>query len=535
MCGAMRRGSKPAMNGVRHLSSGTMWLRNDPAALPPDGQAMPPAAIPPERLAGASALDAGVRGLIDQWAQVRSRLQAEVGEVEYRSWLRQMALGAMDGDEITLLLPTRFLRDWVRNQYGEKILALWQSQNPDVRRVDIRVGAGREGLAESLTTPQLAQDSPVSAPHPVSASAAEAQHTAMPSAPPRPTTRASEEMSAALDPRFTFDSFVVGKPNEFAYACARRVAEFPASQGFNPLFLYGGVGLGKTHLMHAIGLELGRNHAQHSTVAYMSAEKFMYRFIAAIRSQQTLEFKDQLRSVDVLMIDDLQFLIGKDNTQEEFFHTFNALVDAGKQIVVSADKSPSDLSGLEDRLRTRLGCGMVADLHATTFELRFSILQAKATRAGAGVPAKVLEFLAHKITSNVRELEGSLNRLIAHAALFARPITLETTQEVLHDILKAHDRRVTIDEIQRRVAEHYNLRVTDMSSARRARAVARPRQVAMYLAKQLTARSLPEIGKKFGNRDHTTVIHACSRIAELMEKDGGFAEDVDLLKKMLES
>ena len=348
-------------------------------------------------------------------------------------------------------------------------------------------------------------------------------------------SRGGDDLSAPLDPRFTFDSFVVGKPNEFAYACARRVAEHPASPGFNPLFLYGGVGLGKTHLMHAVGLELTRRGAAQSAVAYMSAEKFMYRFIAAIRSNQTLEFKDHLRSVDVLMIDDLQFLIGKDNTQEEFFHTFNALVDAGKQIVVSADKSPSDLSGLEDRLRTRLGCGMVADLHATTFELRISILEAKATRANADVPARVLEFLAHKITTNVRELEGSLNRLIAHANLFNRPITLETTQEVLHDILKAHDRRVTIDEIQRRVAAHYNMRIGDMVSARRARAVARPRQVAMYLAKQLTSRSLPEIGKKFGNRDHTTVMHACSRISELMEQDDGFAEDVDLLRKMLES
>jgi chromosomal replication initiator protein len=267
----------------------------------------------------------------------------------------------------------------------------------------------------------------------------------------------------------------------------------------------------------------------------MSAEKFMYRFITAIRSQSTIEFKDQLRSVDVLMIDDLQFLIGKDNTQEEFFHTFNALVDAGKQIVVSADKSPSDLSGIEDRLRTRLGCGMVADLHATTFELRISILESKALRAGAAVPGKVLEFLARKITSNVRELEGALNRLIAHANLFNRPITLETTQEVLHDILKAHDRRLTIDDIQRRVAEHWNMRLTDMTSARRARSVARPRQVAMYLAKQLTTRSLPEIGRKFGNRDHTTVMHAVARVTELIQRDAAFAEDVEMLRRLLES
>ena len=341
-----------------------------------------------------------------------------------------------------------------------------------------------------------------------------------------------------IDPRFTFDAFVVGKPNEFAHACARRVAEHPSSPGFNPLFLYGGVGLGKTHLMHAIAWELvargNTGVGRPVSVAYMSAEKFMYRFIAAIRSQSTMQFKEQLRSVDVLMIDDLQFLIGKDNTQEEFFHTFNALVDVGKQIVVSADKSPSDLSGLDDRLRTRLGYGMVADLHATTFELRTLILEAKATRAGVAVPAKVLDFVA-KDSHNVRELEGALNRLVAHANLFGRPVTLETTQEVLHDILKAHDRRVTIEEIQKRVAEHFSMRLTDMSSARRARAVARPRQVAMYLAKQLTQRSLPEIGRRFGNRDHTTVMHAVSRVGELMSRDAGFAEDVELLRRMLES
>lgn len=467
--------------------------------------------------------------LAAEWSRVRSRLQHEVGEVEYRTWLRQLALGGADGDEVTVLLPTRFLRDWVRSHYGDRISALWQAENQRVRRVDIRVGAAPQSLAPSLTaTPANAE-----------------------AAPPAPASESASSLAEGLDdktdgrgdgivldPRYTFDTFVVGKPNEFAYACASRVADKPSSPGFNPLFLYGGVGLGKTHLMHAIAwkLQTGRRPgATAATVAYMSAEKFMYKFIAAIRNQSTIEFKDNLRSVDVLMIDDLQFLIGKDNTQEEFFHTFNALVDAGKQIVVSADKSPSDLSGLEDRLRTRLGCGMVADLHATTFELRISILEAKAAKASVSVPPKVLEFLAHKITSNIRELEGALNRLVAHSALFQRPITLETTQEVLHDILRAHDRRVTIEEIQRKVAEHYNIRLTDMASARRARNVARPRQVAMFLAKQLTSRSLPEIGRKFGNRDHTTVMHAVSRVAGLMDGDSAFAEDVELLRRMLES
>jgi chromosomal replication initiator protein len=458
------------------------------------------------------------------WARIRGRLREEVGEVEYRTWLRQMTLAGIDGEEAVILLPTRFLRDWVNSHYGDRLRVLWQAEESAVRRVEIRVSQAAAEPAMAGAEPRIpARGEP----------AGLAESLAV-----RPAERAAPEIRSdwvvPLEARFTFDTFVVGKPNEFAHACARRVAERPASPGFNPLFLYGGVGLGKTHLMHAIAWAI-REHEPARTVAYMSAEKFMYRFIAALRSQNTMEFKETLRAVDVLMIDDLQFLIGKDNTQEEFFHTFNALVDQGKQIVVSADKSPSDLSGIEDRLRTRLGCGMVADIHATTYELRFSILQAKAAAARVEVPAKVLELLASRITANVRELEGALNRLVAHAGLFGRSVTIDSAHEVLHDVLRAHERRVSIEEIQRKVAEHYNLRLTDMVSARRARNVARPRQVAMYLAKQLTQRSLPEIGRRFGNRDHTTVMHAVSRISELMQQDAGFAEDVTLLRKMLES
>ena len=462
--------------------------------------------------------------LQESWARIRGRLRDEVGEVEYRTWLRQMTLVGIEDDEVVVNLPTRFLRDWVRSHYGDRLRALWQQEVAAVRSVDVRVGPQPRSAppaVEGDTAPGPAQQ-------PGLAEALATSPTRAVAADPR------GEWSAPLDPRFTFDTFVVGKPNEFAYACARRVAEKPASPGFNPLFLYGGVGLGKTHLMHAVAWAI-RGGEPVRNVAYMSAEKFMYRFISALRSQSTMEFKESLRSVDVLMVDDLQFLIGKDNTQEEFFHTFNALIDAGKQIIISADKSPSDLNGLEDRLRTRLGCGMVADIHATTYELRLSILQAKAVAAAVPVPKNVHEFLAHKITSNVRELEGALNRLIAHANLFGRAITLESAQDVLHDLLRAHDRRVTIEEIQRKVAEHYNIRLTDMSSARRARNVARPRQVAMYLAKQLTSRSLPEIGRRFGNRDHTTVMHAVSRISELMQADSAFAEDVELLRRMLET
>jgi chromosomal replication initiator protein len=506
--------------GKRHLSSGTQYTSREQMA--DRGTEHPPVA--PHILA--------------QWDRVCRRLQREVGDVVYRSWCRQMTLASVDGDEVTLHLPLPFHRDYVRSNFGEKLTLFWQQENPAIRRVDIRLGHGSDlGFVEPVAVPV---PGPVALQPAAPATAAgRLSPSRMPPLRPaaaRPASLMMEDLSAPLDQSFTFESFIVGKPNEFAYACARRVAEKPGSKEFNPLFLYGGVGLGKTHLMHAIGVEMGRNEAAPATVAYMSAEKFMYRFIAALRSQKTIEFKDHLRSVDVLMIDDLQFLIGKDNTQEEFFHTFNALVDAGKQIVVSADKSPSDLSGLEDRLRTRLGCGMVADLHATTYELRISILEAKAARAGTSVPAPVLEFLARRITSNVRELEGALNRLIAHAGLFDVPITLDTAQQLLRDILNnPKNNKVTIAEIQRRVAEHYSMRIGDMGSARRARAVARPRQVAMYLAKQLTGSSLPEIGKKFGNRDHTTVMHACARISELVQSDSALAEDVDLLRRMLES
>lgn len=408
-----------------------------------------------------------------------------------------------------MTVPTRFMRDWVLAYYAERLTELWNDIVGDIDSVEVVVQSDRTTAAPADSTRE------------VRAEAAKE---------PEP---AAEDISAPLDPRYTFDNFVVGKPNEFAYAAARRVAE-AKTVPFNPLFLYGGVGLGKTHLMHAVAWHI-RNSAPTRNVMYLSAEKFMYRFIRALREQNTVDFKSQFRSVDVLMIDDVQFISGKDSTQEEFFHTFNALVDQGRQIIISADKSPSDLEGMEERLISRLNCGLVADIHATTYELRLGILQSKAEALGVQVPQKVLEFLAHKVTSNVRELEGGLNRVVAHSQLIGRDITLETTQEVLHDLLRANDRRVTIEEIQKRVAQHFNIRISDMHSARRARSVARPRQVAMYLAKHLTARSLPEIGRKFGGRDHTTVMHAVKKIDELRERDSGFAEDVELLRRMLES
>ena len=461
-----------------------------------------------------------------EWDRIKGRLRDEVGDAAYRSWLRPITLQDARDGSVRLGLPTRFMRDWVATHYGERIKSLWGAENPSIRNVEIVVGTARANAAAATPTA-----GPVPAAPGIPAAAAQDEVAAPRAAPCGPAD--VDELGAQLDQRYTFKNFVVGKPNEFAYAAARRVAEAD-SVSFNPLFLYGGVGLGKTHLMHAIAWHI-REHNPTRRVLYLSAEKFMYRFIRALRSQDTMSFKEQFRSVDVLMVDDVQFIAGKDATQEEFFHTFNALVDQGRQIVISADKSPSDLEGMEDRLRSRLNSGLVADIHATTYELRLGILASKAEQMGVQVPQKVMEFLAHKIASNVRELEGALNRVVAHAQLVGRAITLESTQEVLHDLLKASDRRITIEEIQKRVAEHFNIKLAEMSSARRSRQVARPRQIAMYLAKQLTSRSLPEIGRKFGGRDHTTVMHAVKKVEELKGADQSFSEDVELLRRMLQS
>jgi len=454
------------------------------------------------------------------WSRVLGRMRREVGETAYRSWFGSMTVERVAGGEGVIAVPTRFLRDWVTTHYADRLLALWRTENQAVRRISFIVDPRRAQTDRVATTPR--ETAPMAdAPNEFSGS---------------PETIDDKGMSAPLDPRLTFENFIVGKPNELANAAARRVAEAcvaPAhSVPFNPLFLYGGVGLGKTHLMHAIAWHV-RTHAPARKVIYLSAEKFMYQFIRALRFRSTIDFKEQFRSVDLLMIDDVQFISGKESTQEEFFHTFNALVDQNRQIVVSADKSPSDLEGLEERMRSRLGWGLVADIHPTTYELRLGILQSKAEQLQAQIPQKVMEFLAHKITSNVRELEGALNRIGAHTQLVRRDLTLEIAQELLQDLLRANDRRITIDEIQRRVSEHFNIKMAEMTSSRRSRVVARPRQVAMYLAKHLTQRSLPEIGRRFGGRDHTTVMHAVKKVEELTRLDRAFAEDVEMLHRML--
>jgi chromosomal replication initiator protein len=468
-------------------------------------------------------MDDGAPPEIGAWGRVLGHLKDEVGETAYRSWLQSLRVERVDEGEAVLAAPTRFLRNWVTTHYADRLLALWRLENPLIARLSL------------IVDPQIAGSVPKGDP--------DAGEPGMPPVAAEPASAAEIAddkgyLSAPLDPRFTFENFVVGKPNELAHAAARRVAEACAGPvhavPFNPLFLYGGVGLGKTHLMHAIAWHV-RTNAPRRKVIYLSAEKFMYQFIRALRFRSTMDFKDQFRSVDLLMIDDVQFISGKESTQEEFFHTFNALVDQNRQIVISADKSPSSLEGLEERMRSRLGWGLVADIHPTTYELRLGILQSKAEQSGLRLPQKLMEFLAHKIVSNVRELEGALNRITAQMQLVGRDITLESAQEVLHDLLRANERRVTIDEIQKAVAEHFTIKMAEMTSSRRARIVARPRQVAMYLAKQLTSRSLPEIGRKFGGRDHTTVMHAVRKIEELIAGDRALAEDVELLRRMLQS
>ena len=466
--------------------------------------------------------DPSFENMHSAWDDVKALLPREFGEARFKNWLAPLEFKGFFSGRMVISAPNRFIRDWVQNNCASRIQDLLHQIRADILALDLVVDSVQKISAEAshdlFSHAGLHEPSPAKDDQPNEADE---------------TIDGHEIIASRLDPRYAFENFIVGKPNELAYAAARRVAEADKVT-FNPLFLYGGVGLGKTHLMHAIAWHIKKTHP-HRKVVYLSAEKFMYQFIRALRFRDTMAFKEQFRSVDVLMIDDFQFISGKESTQEEFFHTFNALVDQNHQIIISADKSPSDLTGLEERMRSRLGWGLVADIHPTTYELRLGILEAKEEQLNVKFPKKVLEFLAHKITSNVRELEGALNRIMAHSVLIGREISLEMTQDVLRDLLRANDRRITVEEIQKKVAEHFNIRLADMHSAKRLRSLARPRQVAMYLAKQLTTMSLPEIGRKFGGRDHTTVLHAVKKIEELCDTEMVLAEDLDLLRRMLQA
>ena len=449
-----------------------------------------------------------------EWGQLRKRLLKTVGQNNYTTWIEPLRFRGMTDGIVTFDVPTNFMGNYVSQNFSDLILHELKSEYDSVRRLSFSVAANSQARPSALDAPVPAATAP----------AAQSASSAL--------------SAAALDNRFTFDSFVVGKPNELAHAAARRVAE-GGPVTFNPLFLYGGVGLGKTHLMHAIAWEL-RARQPGMNVLYLSAEQFMYRFVQALRDRKMMDFKELFRSVDVLMVDDVQFIAGKDSTQEEFFHTFNALVDQNKQIIISADRAPGEIKDLEERVKSRLQCGLVVDLHPTDYELRLGILQSKVEQQQIVYPDLkvedgVLEFLALRISNNVRVLEGALTRLFAFASLVGRKIDLDLTQDCLADVLRASERKITVEEIQRKVSEHYNIRLSDMIGPKRLRSYARPRQVAMYLCKHLTSRSLPEIGRRFGGRDHTTVMHGVKRIDELRQQDGQIAEDLELLRRALEA
>ena len=440
------------------------------------------------------------------WARVRGALRSDAGDHHFDAWLAPLTLVDADGDAVRLAAPSAFVADWVGSHYAEALRHHWSAQRPGTRQVVICVQPAMTSTASPSVVPFLAL--------PAAANACGV---------------------LPIEHRYSFDSFIVGKSNELAYNAALAVAE-PGPVGFNPLFLHGTTGLGKTHLMHAIGNAFLARQPD-ARVAYMSAERFMVEFLAALRAKDTIAFKQKLRAVDLLMIDDVQFIAGKESTQEEFFHTMNEIISAGKRLVITADRSPQNLEGIQERILSRMAWGLVADINPADYELRLNILHAKLAgmQQNVVVPAEVIEFLARKITANVRELEGALNRVVAYAGLVNAAVTLDFTRSTLADLLRAHEKKLTVDEIQRKVAEHYHLKLSDMMSARRAREVARPRQVAMYLAKKLTARSLPEIGRRFGNRDHTTVMHAVKRIEELRGTDRDIDADVTRLTRLLEA
>ncbi|MEI4235008.1 chromosomal replication initiator protein DnaA [Roseovarius sp. D22-M7] len=448
----------------------------------------------------------------DQWGRLKERIQQSIGQSNFKNWIEPLEFAEVSEGVASFVVPTGFIGNYVSRHFGDLILYQISSIDPQVRKLDFRVAAQ---AAPRAARPETA--------HVEAATQPPAKDPALPSAP--------------LDDRFRFETFVVGKPNELAHAAAKRVAE-GGQATFNPLFFYGGVGLGKTHLMHAIAWELTTTRPE-LHVLYLSAEQFMYRFVQALRDRKMMDFKEMFRSVDILMVDDVQFIAGKDSTQEEFFHTFNVLVDQNKQIVISADRAPGEIAGLEDRIKSRLQCGLVVDLHPTDYELRLGILQSKVERYREQYPdlhldAGVLEFLAHRISTNVRVLEGALTRLFAFASLVGQPITMELTQDCLADVLRASERKVSVEEIQRKVSDHYNIRLSEMIGPKRLRAFARPRQVAMYLCKQMTSRSLPEIGRRFGGRDHTTVMHGVKRVEELRIQDAQIADDLEILRRSLE-
>jgi chromosomal replication initiator protein len=469
----------------------------------------------------------------ERWQRVKNRLRSELGEDVFTSWFARMELDGVEKGAVRLSVPTRFLRNWIQSHYSEKVLSNWQAEDSSITRLELSVRSAT--MRPVAIKPRAAETAvPAREPHEALLNGADARANGG-----VPFMSVHEALGGSpLDPRLSFDSFIVGRSNTLAHAAARQVAASRRGDQlmFNPLYIHAGVGLGKTHLLQAI---TWTGNGSDRKVLYLTAERFMYGFVSALRSQTTLAFKEAVRAIDVLIIDDLQFLQGR-STQAEFCHTLNALIDAGRQVVIASDRPPADLESLDDRVRSRLAGGLVVEIGSLGEELRLEILKSRIAAAcihhpGFEVPTSVLAFIAKSVTHNGRDLEGAVNRLLAHNKLTGQPVTLEMAEREMRDLIRpAEPKRVRIEDIQRVVARQYNVSRADLLSSRRTANVVRPRQVAMYLAKILTLRSLPEIGRRFGGRDHTTVLHAVRKIETLAGNDSALADEIETLKRLLQ-
>ncbi len=500
---------------------------------------------------------------VELWQQCVELLRDELPAQQFNTWIRPLQVEA-EGDELRVYAPNRFVLDWVNEKYLGRLLELLAEHGSGIApALSLLIGSRRSSapraapnapLAAAVAASQAAQQQPApvaaSAPEPVATSAAVVEASEEPSrdsfdsmagaasqqAPVRTEQRNVQVEGALkhtsyLNRTFTFENFVEGKSNQLARAAAWQVADNP-KHGYNPLFLYGGVGLGKTHLMHAVGNHLLKKNPN-AKVVYLHSERFVADMVKALQLNAINEFKRFYRSVDALLIDDIQFFARKERSQEEFFHTFNALLEGGQQVILTSDRYPKEIEGLEERLKSRFGWGLTVAVEPPELETRVAILMKKADQAKVDLPHDAAFFIAQRIRSNVRELEGALKRVIAHSHFMGRDITIELIRESLKDLLALQDKLVSVDNIQRTVAEYYKIKISDLLSKRRSRSVARPRQVAMALSKELTNHSLPEIGDVFGGRDHTTVLHACRKINELKESDADIREDYKNLLRTL--
>ena len=472
----------------------------------------------------------------DAWTRVKRRLRAELGEDVFMSWLARLEMEEVTESSARLSVPTRFLKSWIEAHYLERVLTAYRSESSALANISIVVRSGSRESGGSKAS-EIARRNAAAAAKPNGVHVHPPGQAAT-AAIAAPIQRMDGEIAGApLDIRLTFESFVIGRSNALAQAAADRIARHDGPQAlYNPLFIQAGVGLGKTHLMHAIG---NQSRMAGRRVIYLTADRFMYGFVASLKAQTSLAFKERLRGIDLLILDDVQFIQGR-TIQQEFGHTLNALIDAGRQVVVAADRPPTELESLDERVRSRLAGGLVVEISALDEGLRVGILNqriaaVKAAHPGFDVSPAVIQYVAGAITTNGRDLEGAVNRLLAHATLSGTAVTLETAEVAIRDLVRSREpKRVKIEDIQKLVASRYNVSRSDILSERRTAAVVKPRQIAMYLSKVLTLRSLPEIGRRFGGRDHTTVLHAVRKIEKALGDDAALSEEVELLKRMLQ-